>query len=165
MAKSGQTPSQTIGPFFAYGLVPEQYGYAMSSIASANLRRSDTEGHHIRIEGRVFDGEGKVVPDALIEIWQADATGRYAHPADPRGSNAAFKGFGRCGTGTDPESRFIFETIKPATVHPRECPAGGRFGTGAGSAGECQLPLEKCFNELATGNPDTGKLDAAPANV
>lgn len=122
MAKLGQTPSQTVGPYFAYGLTPEQYGYEMTSIAGARLTTTDTEGRHIRIEGRVFDGEGKPVPDAMIEIWQADASGRYAHPADPRGSNSSFKGFGRCGTGTDPEARFVFDTVKPASVDGAQAP-------------------------------------------
>jgi protocatechuate 3,4-dioxygenase alpha subunit len=58
----------------------------------------------------------------MSEIWQADAKGRYAHPADPRGSNASFKGFGRMGTGTDPEKRFIFDTVKPASVDGRQAP-------------------------------------------
>ena len=81
----------------------------------------ETPGECIRITGRVLDGEGNPVPDALLEIWQADAEGRYAHPADPRSSNLRFSGFGRCGTGTDPESRFVFDTIKPG-------------------AGDCQAP-------------------------
>jgi protocatechuate 3,4-dioxygenase alpha subunit len=122
MAKLGQTPSQTVGPYFAYGLVPEQYGYEMSSIAGASLARSDIEGERIRIEGRVLDGDGKPISDALIEIWQADAAGRYAHPADKRGSNVSFKGFGRCGTGTDAENRFFFDTVKPASVDGRQAP-------------------------------------------
>ncbi|HJS33354.1 MAG TPA: protocatechuate 3,4-dioxygenase subunit alpha [Alphaproteobacteria bacterium] len=119
---SKQTPAQTVGPFFAYGLTPEQYGYAFASIANGRLARSDTEGERIRIEGRVLDGKGEAIGDALIEIWQADALGRYAHPADPRGSNAGFGGFGRCGTGTDPEKRFVFETIKPGSVDGRQAP-------------------------------------------
>ena len=60
--------------------------------------------------------------DALIEIWQADGEGRYAHPADPRGSNVGFKGFGRTGTGTDVEQRFIFDTIKPGSVDGKQAP-------------------------------------------
>jgi protocatechuate 3,4-dioxygenase, alpha subunit len=120
--KLGQTPSQTVGPYFAYGLSAEQYGYPFTSIAGGNLVRSDTDGQRIRIEGRVIDGAGKVVDDAMLEIWQADAKGRYAHPADPRGSNASFKGFGRMGTGTDPENRFIFDTIKPGSVDSRQAP-------------------------------------------
>jgi protocatechuate 3,4-dioxygenase alpha subunit len=117
-----QTPSQTVGPYFAYGLVPEQYGYPFASIAGGRLVRSDTDGERICIEGRVLDGEGQPISDALIEIWQADAQGRYAHPADPRSSNASFKGFGRVGTGTDPENRFVFETVKPGSVDGKQAP-------------------------------------------
>lgn len=117
----GQTPSQTVGPYFAYGLTPEQYGYPLASIASADLRRPDVAGQEIRIEGRVLDGNGEAANDAMIEIWQADPEGRYAHPADGRG-NVAFKGFGRCGTGTDAESRFIFETLKPGAVDAAQAP-------------------------------------------
>lgn len=117
-----QTPSQTVGPYFAYGLTPEQYGYPMASIAGPDVARSDLDGQHIRIEGRVLDGAGNPINDAMIEIWQADASGRYAHPADPRGSNIGFKGFGRCGTGTDPENRFWFQTVKPGSVDGRQAP-------------------------------------------
>ncbi len=120
--KGGQTPSQTVGPYFAYGLTPEQYGYPLASIASPDLRSPDVEGQQIRIEGRVLDGNGEVVDDAMIEIWQADPQGRYAHPADPRGGNIAFKGFGRCGTGTDPENRFIFDSVKPGAVDEAQAP-------------------------------------------
>jgi protocatechuate 3,4-dioxygenase alpha subunit len=118
MTKLRQTPSQTVGPYFAYGLAPEQYGYQqnLTSIAGSRMAEGDSEGERIRVEGRVFDGAGNAISDALIEIWQADSSGRYAHPADPRGSNNTFKGFGRCGTGTDPQFRFWFETIKPGKV-------------------------------------------------
>lgn len=117
-----QTPSQTVGPYFAYGLTPEQYGYPLASIAGPTLTDAETEGQRIRIEGRVLDGEGAPVDDAMIEIWQADARGRYAHPADERSSNAGFSGFGRVGTGTDPELRYVFETIKPGPVGPGQAP-------------------------------------------
>jgi protocatechuate 3,4-dioxygenase alpha subunit len=122
MSKLGQTPSQTVGPYFAYGLTPAQYGYpALTSIADGDLRSPEVEGEAIRIEGRVLDGQGAAVNDAMIEIWQADPQGRYAHPADPRG-NVAFRGFGRCGTGTDPESRFVFETVKPGAEDDKQAP-------------------------------------------
>lgn len=117
-----QTPSQTVGPYFAYGLTGDQYGYQLKAIANGAMARSDTEGERIRIEGVVYDGAGKPISDAMIELWQADAKGRYAHPADKRGSNASFKGFGRFGTGTDPENRFIFDTIKPGAVDGRQAP-------------------------------------------
>jgi protocatechuate 3,4-dioxygenase alpha subunit len=119
-----QTPSQTIGPFFAYGLTSEQYGYQLDQIAGGNLLAAaeGVGGERIRIVGQVFDGEGQLVPDAMIEIWQADAQGRYAHPADARGTNTGFKGFGRMGTGTDPECRFVFDTIKPGPVDDAQAP-------------------------------------------
>ena len=118
----GQTPSQTVGPYFAYGLTPQQYGYPLKEIAGGRLADDAVEGVRIRLEGRVFDGAGKPVPDAMIEIWQADAQGRYAHPADPRGSNTGFRGFGRFGTGTDPENRFVFDTVKPGAIGDGQAP-------------------------------------------
>jgi protocatechuate 3,4-dioxygenase alpha subunit len=124
MAKLRQTPAQTVGPYFAYGLVPEQYGYQrnLTSIAGSRMADGETEGQRIRIEGMVFDGAGNPISDALIEIWQADSMGRYAHPDDPRGRNSTFKGFGRCGTGTDPRNRYWFETIKPSKVADDQAP-------------------------------------------
>lgn len=118
----GQTPSQTVGPYFAYGLTPEQYGYPLKAIAGGRLADDTAEGERIRIEGQVFDGNGAVIADAMIEIWQADAQGRYAHPTDPRGSNSDFRGFGRFGTGTDPQNRFIFDTVKPGAVGDGQAP-------------------------------------------
>src|SRR5262245_13689161 len=122
MATLKQTTSQTVGPYFAYVLVPRQYGYPLTDIVGNTLATGETEGERIRIEGRVFDGDGRAIDDALIEIWQADALGRYAHPADPRSANAQFKGFGRCGTGADAQARFIFETVKPGSVDGRQAP-------------------------------------------
>jgi protocatechuate 3,4-dioxygenase alpha subunit len=118
----GQTPSQTVGPYFAYAMTPEQYGYPFKSLASGTVAQTDAEGQHIRLEGRVLDGQGEPVSDAVVELWQADAQGRYAHPADGRGSNLRFRGFGRFGTGTDPEHRFIFTTVKPGAPAPGEAP-------------------------------------------
>lgn len=116
----GQTPSQTVGPFFAYGLTPEQYGYAFRSLATADLRDPATEGQEIVIEGQIFDGAGAVVPDAMIEIWQADPGGRYLQPGDS--GNRGFTGFGRCGTGSDAAGQFRFTTYKPGAVDPRQAP-------------------------------------------
>jgi protocatechuate 3,4-dioxygenase, alpha subunit len=118
-----QTPSQTVGPYFAYGLTPEQYGYPFRSLARPRMvDDEETPGERICVVGRVLDGEGAPVSDAMIEIWQADAEGRYAHPEDRRGSNTRFKGFGRCGTGADPENRFVFETIKPGAPGDGQAP-------------------------------------------
>lgn len=117
--RRGQTPSSTVGPFFAYGLTPRQYGYPLPSIAGSVIADETVEGERIRIVGRVLDGAGAPIPDALVELWQADAGGRY--PAAP-GTNAAFRGFGRCGTGTDPHSRFVFETVKPGPTEDGQAP-------------------------------------------
>jgi protocatechuate 3,4-dioxygenase alpha subunit len=113
MTGGGITPSQTIGPFFAYGLTPKAYGYR--EVFTNDLLTEDTAGERIRIEGRVFDGDGKLVSDAMIEIWQADGEGRYAHTADGRSRpNTRFKGFGR--SETDSDGRFRFTTVKPGQV-------------------------------------------------
>ena len=108
-----RTPSQTVGPYLHIGLTQGSYG--AREIFSAHLADAGSAGSHIRIEGRVYDGEGNVVPDAVLEIWQADDQGRYAHPADgrPLASNS-FRGFGRCPTNKD--GVFAFETVKPGSV-------------------------------------------------
>jgi protocatechuate 3,4-dioxygenase alpha subunit len=117
-----QTPSQTVGPFFSFGLAPQQYGYPFRSLVGSSLVDDNITGTRIRITGRIFDGEGKAANDALVEIWQADAEGRYAHPADPRSSSTGFRGYGRCGTGTDPECRFWFDTVMPGAAAAGEAP-------------------------------------------
>ena len=117
-----QTPSQTVGPFFAYALSAPQYGYEHDAIASGEVSDDLVPGERIRIVGAIIDGAGERVSDAMVEIWQADAEGRYAHPADRRDSNQRFRGFGRFGTGTDAENRFIFHTIKPGSVDGRQAP-------------------------------------------
>lgn len=120
-----QTPSQTVGPYFAYGLVPEQYGYRFTSIADHAVASPTTEGEHIRIVGQIFDGEGTPIPDALIEFWQANAHGRYNHPAEQRQDNLLdpdFKGFGRVGTGTSDDPTYQLDTVKPGVVGVGQAP-------------------------------------------
>ena len=113
MAK--QTASQTIGPYFAYCLTPEPWG--KEGIPSNRLAVADTPGEHIVIQGRVLDGAGAPVGDALVELWQANAAGRYRHPSDDRAEiplDDGFSGFGRAMTGAD--GGFSFETVKPGRV-------------------------------------------------
>lgn len=102
-----QTPSQTVGPFYSIGLT----GRTMNVLAD-----DETEGQRIRIEGSVFDGDGKPVPDAMVEIWQANSYGRYNHPDDKQEKplDPSFSGWGR--SGTDENCLFHFETIKPGPV-------------------------------------------------
>ena len=108
-----RTPSQTVGPYLHIGLTQGAYG--AREIFSATVADPGLSGTHIRIEGRVWDGEGNIVPDAMLEIWQADDQGRYAHPADgrPLASNS-FRGLGRC--PTDKDGGFAFDTVKPGSV-------------------------------------------------
>ena len=106
-----QTPSQTIGPFFAVELCwPD----------GPEVVPAGTPGA-VWVGGRVTDGAGDPVPDALVETWQADPGGRFAHPEDPRGpSSSGFGGFGRC--PTDAEGRWAVHTCKPG---PLPAPDGG----------------------------------------
>jgi protocatechuate 3,4-dioxygenase, alpha subunit len=106
------TPSQTIGPFFAVGLLwPD----------GPRVVADGTPGA-LRLSGRLLDGAGDPVPDALVETWQADPEGRFAHPDGRRGAAlAGFRGFGRC--PTDAEGRFWVLTVKPGPVPG---PDGGR---------------------------------------
>ena len=108
-----RTPSQTVGPFLHVGLVPGPYG--VREVFSPVVADADQPGTHIRIQGRIYDGDGNVLPDAMVEIWQADHQGRYPHPADgrPVASNS-FRGFGRC--ATDRDGGFSFSTVKPGPV-------------------------------------------------
>jgi protocatechuate 3,4-dioxygenase alpha subunit len=110
----GVTPSQTVGPFFKYGLTPDGK-YDWNDAFTNNLITPDTSGERIHLEGRVFDGDGQPVPDAMLEIWQADAQGRFNDPKDNRAlPNSAFRGFGRC--GTNPNGDYAFDSIKPGSV-------------------------------------------------
>jgi len=115
MEKLRNTPSQTVGPFFAYGLTAVQYGYDYTSIADDMLIGRDTDINRILITGCVYDGQGKVVPDAMVEFYQADWSGKYRSVPLEKDRDK-FSGFGRLGTGTQPDSRFTFTTVKPGTI-------------------------------------------------
>ena len=104
------TPSQTVGPFFSIGLAP---------LNRTNLAEGSAS-EQITIRGRVLDGDGHGVPDALLEIWRADPDGRYPHPEDTQSQNtaASFFGFGR--SPTDEQGQFSFITTRPGPVHDPE---------------------------------------------
>jgi len=105
------TPSQTVGPFFHDGLSRPGWSDLTGGGRAA--------GQVIRIAGRLRDGDGAPVDDAVIEIWQANAAGRYAHPEDrqERPLDPAFRGFGRAFTGRD--GGYAFTTIRPGPVPGR----------------------------------------------
>jgi protocatechuate 3,4-dioxygenase alpha subunit len=114
-----ETPSQTAGPYVHIGLIPHQAGFDIFERPFGNiLAGPQTKGERIRIEGRVLDGLGEPCRDILVEIWQANATGRYNHPDDPQSAKALdadFRGWGRAGTDFT-TGLFAFETIKPGAV-------------------------------------------------
>jgi len=95
---SNLTSSQTVGPFFKFALNRESWN---------DLTAGGAPGERIRIVGRVVDGDGAGVPDAMLEIWQADASGSYTPSSD-------FRGFGRA--NTDDDGRFEFHTVRPGAV-------------------------------------------------
>jgi protocatechuate 3,4-dioxygenase alpha subunit len=103
----GQTPSQTVGPFFHFGLPYE---------GDNQLVAAGAQGQKIVVEGKVLDGAGEPVPDVMIEIWQANAAGKYDHPEDRQDKpvDPAFHGFGRC--ATDKDGIYRFHTVKPGAV-------------------------------------------------
>lgn len=101
------TPFQTVGPFFAI---------CLSESGCARIATEHALGRHITIEGTVSDGAGDAVSDALVEIWQANAAGRYAHPDDHQAKplDPNFTGYGRA--PTDDDGRFAIETVMPGRV-------------------------------------------------
>ncbi len=105
---TGLTPSQTVGPYFAMRLPWPDGPYVVPE---------GTPGAVV-IVGRVYDGAGNTIPDAMIETWQADPDGRFAHPDDPRGASPSgyrgFRGFGRCETSPDGSYRIV--TLKPGPL-------------------------------------------------
>jgi len=116
-----QTPSQTVGPYFAYGLCPEQYNFDFKSLFTAAVADYEAAGEHISIVGQVFDGDGKVVGDAMLEVSQLDSQGKYPASREEIAASG-FRGFARVGTGTDPQKRFIVETVKPGQASANEAP-------------------------------------------
>jgi protocatechuate 3,4-dioxygenase alpha subunit len=98
------TPSQTVGPFFSHALPWPDGPYVVPAGTAGAFW----------LRGRVLDGAGDPVPDALVESWQADPAGRFAHPDDPRGSDVDFRGFGRC--PSDSDGRWAILTVRPGRV-------------------------------------------------
>lgn len=110
IAPAAPTPSQTVGPFLHIALAwPDGTDVVPEGTPDA-----------VTISGRVVDGDGEPVTDALVETWQADADGRFAHPGDPRTGNgpiigsAGFRGFGRC--PTDQDGRWSIRTVVPGAL-------------------------------------------------
>jgi protocatechuate 3,4-dioxygenase alpha subunit len=116
-----ETASQTAGPYVHIGLAPHAAGFDIFEKNFSNvLAGSGTRGDRIRIEGRVIDGSGTPLRDVLLEIWQANAAGKYRHPADLQDKplDDTFRGWGRA--CSDFESGiWFFDTVKPGPVEGR----------------------------------------------
>lgn len=113
--KRPQTASNTIGPFFHHILTPEEHG--RKGVVDSHLAGKSTKGERIRVEGRILGGDGKPLRASMLEIWQANAGGRYNSAVDDRKEirlDRGFTGFGRA--SADARGKYVFETIKPGPV-------------------------------------------------
>jgi protocatechuate 3,4-dioxygenase alpha subunit len=175
----GQTPSQTVGPFFHYGLpwkggadlvgqsemgarpdlIPE--GHYVLNLSSP---KGPVTGEVIEICGRVLDGDGQPVPDAMLEIWQANAAGRYASAEDTRDEVALdpnFIGFGRASTSAEGEYRF--RTIKPGrTPGPGNSLQAPHIAVGVLGRGLIKRLCTRLYFEDGEGNDDDPILALVP---
>ena len=117
-----ETASQTAGPYVHIGLAPGAAGFKLfEAELGTDIAGPNAAGERIRVEGTVYDGTGAAVKDVLIEIWQANAEGKYAHPADRQPGKSLdphFRGWGR--SCTDFETGiYTFDTIKPGAAEGR----------------------------------------------
>lgn len=116
-----ETASQTAGPYVHIGLAPHAAGFDIFEKNFGNvLAGPQARGERIAIEGRVIDGSGTPLRDVLVEIWQANADGRYNHPLDRQDKplDPGFQGWGRACSDFE-TGLYRFETIKPGPVEGR----------------------------------------------
>lgn len=177
----GQTPWQTVGPFFHYALPspgeadlrghadlgarPDLIAPGHDRLAPAARPSGAPAGEPIEIAGRVLDGAGDPVPDALIEVWQANAAGRYASAADDRDEaplDPAFLGFGRSATG--PAGEFRFLTIRPGcTPGPGNALQAPHIAVSVMARGVLRRLVTRIYFDDAPENADDPILARVPA--
>jgi protocatechuate 3,4-dioxygenase alpha subunit len=175
----GQTPWQTVGPFFHYGLpwkggadligasdlgarpdltAPEHF------LLNGPIRRGEVAGQAVEIIGQVFDGAGAPVPDAMIEVWQANAAGRYNSPDDLREDvplDAAFAGFGR--SAATPDGAYRFRTIAPGrTPGPGNSLQAPHIAIGIFGRGLIKRLVTRLYFEDGAGNDEDAVLALVP---
>jgi protocatechuate 3,4-dioxygenase alpha subunit len=115
-----ETASQTAGPYVHIGLAPGAAGFDIyRNELGKDIAGPNANGERIRVEGCVIDGMGSPVRDVMLEVWQANAAGRYAHPEDGGNTEEGFRGWGRVITDFD-TGEWGFDTIKPGTTKDRE---------------------------------------------
>jgi protocatechuate 3,4-dioxygenase alpha subunit len=151
----GLTPFQTLGPFFDFGLI----------IPGGEIVASpEADGRHVTIEGVVRDSAGVPLPDALIEVWQADASGRYRRRdgAERGSADAAFHGFGR--VATDDNGRFLFRTVVPGRVDgPDGKLQAPHLAVGVLARGVLTRLVTRMYFEDQSSNADDTVLSLVPA--
>lgn len=114
-----ETPSQTAGPYVHIGLAPGAAGFDIYERELGwDIIGPNAKGERIRVEGRVIDGTGSPVKDVLLEIWQANADGNYAHPEGGGDVEDGFRGWGRVITDFV-TGEWGFDTVKPGPVPGR----------------------------------------------
>ena len=176
----GQTPWQTVGPFFHYGL-PWKGGADLVGQSDLGARpelfpqahyvlnlappKGAVAGEKIVLEGVVYDADGAPVPDAMVEIWQANAAGRYASPDDDRPDIAldeGFIGFGRASTGED--GLYRFRTVRPGPVPgPGDRPQAPHIAVGVFGRGLLKRLVTRVYFEGAPENDADAVLGLVPA--
>ena len=144
--------SQTIGPYLHIGT---------DWLNTSDMAGAGTHGERISIEGRVYDGNGAPVTDALVELWQADADGNYPTPDQPQ-AVTGFRGFGR--VPTDSTGHFRFTTIKPGRVPgPGETMQAPHFAVTIFARGLLKHLVTRIYFPDGAGNEDDAVLKAVPA--
>ncbi len=176
----GQTPWQTVGPFFHYGL-PWKGGADMVGQSDLGARpelfpeshyvlnlaapKGDVAGERIEVFGQIRDADGRAVPDAMVEIWQANAAGRYASETDPRTElplDEGFIGFGRASTSQEGEYRF--RTIRPGRVPgPGNTLQAPHIAVGVLGRGLLKRLVTRIYFEDEESNADDPILARVPA--
>ncbi len=159
---SGITPSQTVGPYFAYALTPTRY--ALHEIFSTDLTGPGVEGTKITLTGQVFDGDGVGIADAMVEIWQADSKGSLEHSTLGSGkANSGFKGFGRAESAAN--GGYTFTTVKPGRVDGADGkPQAPHLGVTIFARGMLTHLFTRIYFEDEASNADDQILNLVPAD-
>lgn len=154
----GVTASQTVGPFFSFGLTTDPAGpYAVTGDAPGAFW----------IRGTVYDGAGEPVPDAMVETWQADPAGRFDHPDDPRGAAPAsvpgFRGWARA--GTDAAGEYRIRTVKPGALPGPDGPQAPHLDVSVFARGLLNRVVTRIYFPGEPGNATDPVLAALPTDA
>lgn len=157
-----ETASQTAGPFVHIGLALEIAGFeSRADEIWQDLAKEGAEGEHIELVGRVYDGNGDLVRDALIEIWQADSQGNYIANFD---NKKPFSGFGRSACAVDGD--FHFNTIKPGQVDFDGKPMAPHINIAVFARGiNIHLQTRAYFDDEQAANDNCPILNGIPSDV